>query len=344
MENIRRFLYHPLRPLGWFADTSDCFRYNTNAEGVNPTTISLGTDLALYKGKKITTTRTCIGMVPIIKKIVERSTCPAPQDMVPPAPSKPSSRTPKQGSCVKMDPIRHGKRVHTQLETLTELWINAVKMHANKEFVEALTSYKMLDWKAINTTVAKQIRLRLPDHDPCLRKITTLCHRRQWIPIATEYLVFHPTYRIATQSDLVCMHLPTKRLIVIELKTTLSRTTRTKEGQDTQADQHEEICWKPEHGGPPYLLTWLSRHMLQLLGTVILLEEWGVRVDEAYVLRVGPYATTRAYKMSSELSKLYRTSLWRSMQAVRTKRRKRPKAQRKVKRRKKPARIRVIPK
>lgn len=282
----------------------------------------------------------CAGIVPAIEVALERHCKPCPPD-TPATVQLPRPRRRRGGknprrSCLRSkndkSKTSHGSLVHSQLELWVKCWHTAVRQFsvvAAKGGASAAIDAK--PWKfwcsAAMTLMYARTEEGVAGVDPCVYNILAALRACEWVPVSAEYPVFHAGLRVATRADLVCTT-PGGEIVLVELKTTLGRATVqvTADGAalDTLADKDERGGWAWCPAGakvPPYRLTWLSRHFLQLLGTQLLLESWGIHVSRTCVLRVGPrtHDGWSFFQPDDRLRQIYGPCLWNALCVTRLK-------------------------
>lgn len=161
----------------------------------------------------------------------------------------------KRRSCAQWG-ARHGTQVHGEIQ----LWTNLVRR-------DGLT----------RGTDAFCVSCRYPD--PCTVELMRECARNDWLPIASEFMIWDEELRLATAIDLVVYEFCSHELVGIELKT-----------------GHEWLEYMPIPTDPPLKSPLdrlsdcpLNRHQLQLVvPDMILKKKYGMYFDRFVVVRVCP--------------------------------------------------------
>jgi len=160
----------------------------------------------------------------------------------------------------------------------------------------------------------------VPSPDMCVSDVIDLCGQANLIPIATEFVVGDRMLRVATAADLICTD-SSGNLVLVELKTTRARDA------DAYFDADDGNCWALP-GCRPLRLNNMAMYMLQTLLTKVLIERWGVVINRACVLRVGPSCNAEAFFLPSWFIQEYSGVLMSELEVLRT-----PKPPRKIRKR-----------
>ena len=142
--------------------------------------------------------------------------------------------------------------------------------------IEHLTNY--------GTRALKRKRRGLDEYT---KKILIALKIYKWRPVAAEVTLYDPTMKIATKADLLCID-DRGRLVLIENKTGYYASWR-------------RACH--EMSGPfstPISDSPCNQSLMQLMFTKRMIENYGVRVDRAFTLRVDPDGVV-PYPLSSDL-------------------------------------------
>ena len=146
----------------------------------------------------------------------------------------------------------HGTLVHSQLE----YFVKKKKENPN------ITIYDVIE------TV-----------DECTLRIISLCEKKEWSFVDSEFMIYDEQSRVATAIDLLVYHKKTDKLILIELKSGYTSEVYGFHKNDSKfIAPFDNITNCPK-----------NRHMLQLMAMrEILARKYKIKVDESYILRVMP--------------------------------------------------------
>lgn len=129
----------------------------------------------------------------------------------------------------------------------------------------------------------KPIKGLLRGLDPCTVRIMLFFIQKNWIPIASELMMYSEIWKTATAQDIFVLDLTEQKVVAIETKTGF---------------EDEEYFIHPTDGNLRTPLATVKncpyhRHSLQLLCNLLMLKTgYDFKVDDAYILRTCPKAAS----------------------------------------------------
>lgn len=219
-----------------------------------------------------------------------------------------SRRAKTATKCLGADGEEHGGIVHEQMEMYVDAW-RATATRAAAAAAAASRQYTYAELRSVTMAGLARVLEKKGAHvDPCLGDILDTCEKHRWTPLVAEYMVYDARERIATKADFICVENATRKLVVVELKTSKTRV---------EPDENEGVCWSApqfaKRGMPPPLVTELLRHTLQVLGTARMIEAWGINVHRAVVVHVAPLMHPQVYELDRAYAALLKDVLWERM-------------------------------
>jgi hypothetical protein len=151
----------------------------------------------------------------------------------------------------------HGIKVHQQLQQFTNCFYETNGM--DKIYEEIL------------------------DPDMCTINIVSAIYKENWIPIASEFMIWQEDWRVATAVDMIVLDTKTSELIVLEFKTGY-------ESEEYEVHPNDEFLPEPFDN---LVNCPLIRHMFQLIGMICILnKKYGTNINRGYIVRSKPKAKT----------------------------------------------------